>query len=393
MNDKNLFLLESYDYFLPEERIAQCPADKRDHSRLLFLDRQTGAYTDYSFENIVDLIPDNALIIANNSKVIPARIQGHRQSGSKIEMLFLEPAPLIEKKALIGKNAQHDTALRLARTEVLLKGAKRVKMGETLQFPEMNVTVLERHDFGKHIVEISYQNSLIPLLKKYGSLPLPPYIKREQGIQENDITRYQTVYAKENHIGSIAAPTAGLHFTPEIQQLLLDKGCSWEEITLHVGYGTFSPVRAEDIRDHAMHSEYVEISAQTASAVNRAKAENRPVIAVGTTSTRSLEGMAEAFIQAKKEAANTFFCYEDSERLDNTPFPAHGCFGYTNIFLYPGKQFHLVNGLLTNFHLPKSSLIMLVSAFAGYGHVMQAYKHAVTAKYRFFSYGDAMFIL
>lgn len=387
MTEKNLFLLESYDYFLPEERIAQCPADRRDNSRLLYLNRKTGEYTDYTFENIVDLIPENALIVANNSKVIPARIQGHRQSGSKIELLFLEPAPLIDKKA------QKKDGSCLARTEVLLKGAKRVKMGETLIFPEMEITVLERHDFGKHIVEAAYKNSLIPLLKKYGALPLPPYIKREHGVQENDVTRYQTVYAKENHIGSIAAPTAGLHFTPEIQQKLQAKGCTWEEVTLHVGYGTFSPVREEDIRNHAMHSEYVEISAETASAVNTAKAENRPIIAVGTTSTRSLEGMAEAFLQAKKETAAAFFCNEESELHDKTPFPAHGCFGYTNIFLYPGKEFSLVNGLITNFHLPKSSLIMLVSAFAGYEHIMQAYKHAVDTKYRFFSYGDAMFIL
>lgn len=386
MSDKNLFFLESYDYFLPEERIAQCPADKREHSRLLFLERKTGKYTDYTFADIVELIPENALIVANNSKVIPARIMGHRQSGSKIEMLFLEPAPLIDKKA------QKNDELCRARTEVLLKGARRVKIGETLQFPEMDVTVLERHGFGKHIVEVAYKNSLIPLLKKYGALPLPPYIKREQGIQENDINRYQTVYAKENHIGSIAAPTAGLHFTPEIQQQLCAKGCTWEELTLHVGYGTFSPVRTEDIRDHAMHSEYVEISAQTASAVNAAKAENRPIIAVGTTSTRSLEGMAAAFLQAKKETTNTFFCNDEQELQDNTVFPAHGCFGYTNIFLYPGKEFTLVSGLLTNFHLPQSSLIMLVSAFAGYEHVMQAYQHAVSAKYRFFSYGDAMFI-
>lgn len=389
MTEKNLFLLKSYDYFLPEERIAQCPADKRDHSRLLYLSRKTGDYTDYLFENIVDLIPANALIIANNSKVIPARILGHRQSGSRIEMLFLEPAPLIDKKA------QKNGDICLARTEVLLKGAKRVKMGETLIFPEMEVTVLERQDFGKHVVEVSYKNSLIPRLKKYGALPLPPYIKREHGVQENDIARYQTVYAKENHIGSIAAPTAGLHFTQEIQQKLQDKGCAWEEVTLHVGYGTFSPVREEDIRSHAMHSEYVEISAETAAAVNRAKKENRSVIAVGTTSTRSLEGMAEAFLQAKNNTANTistFFCNKEHELHANTPFPAHGCFGYTNIFIYPGKEFSIVDGLITNFHLPKSSLIMLVSAFAGYDHIMQAYKHAVDANYRFFSYGDAMFI-
>lgn len=386
MTAKNLFSLDSYDYFLPEDHIAQCPADKRDHSRLLYLNRETGSYADYLFENIVELIPHNALIVANNSKVIPARIQGHRQSGSKIELLFLEPAPLIDRKA------QKNGEMRIAKTEVLLKGAKRVKMGETLVFPEMEITVLERHDFGKHIVEVSYKNSLIPLLKKYGEVPLPPYIKREHGVQEDDITRYQTVYAKENHIGSIAAPTAGLHFTPEIQQKLRAKGCIWEELTLHVGYGTFSPVREDDIRNHAMHSEYVEISAETAAAINKAKAENRPIIAVGTTSTRSLEGMAEVFLQAKKEASNTFFCNDETDLRDNTPFPAHGCFGYTNIFLYPGKEFSIVNGLITNFHLPKSSLIMLVSAFAGYEHIMQAYKHAVDANYRFFSYGDAMFI-
>lgn len=386
MTEKNLFLLESYDYDLPEDRIAQCPADKRQNSRLLHLNKADGSCADLHFADIVSLIPDNALIIANNSKVIPARILGHRQTGSRIEMLFLEPAPLIDKKA-----ADCGTE-RKAVTEVLLKGAKRVKIGETLIFPEMRITVLERGEFGKHLVEAAYPNSLIPILKKYGSLPLPPYIKREHGINQDDFARYQTVYAKENHIGSIAAPTAGLHFTEEIQQKLQEKGCTWQEVTLHVGYGTFSPVRTDDIRSHAMHAEYVEISAETASAVNAAKSEQRPVIAVGTTSTRSLEGMAQAFAEAKTQPNPTFFCNNTDDLTGRSCLPEHGCFGHTNIFLYPGKTFRIVDGLITNFHLPKSSLIMLVSAFAGYDSIMNAYAHAVKEKYRFFSYGDAMFI-
>lgn len=387
MNNKNLFLLNSYDYVLPEERIAQCPAPERQNSRLLFLERKTGKYTDRTFKEIVQLLPESALIIANNSKVIPARLQGHRKSGSKIELLFLEPAPLIDRKA--QKDGEH----RIARTEVLLKGAKRVKQGETLDFPEMEITALEKRDFGKHIVNITYKDSLVPLLKKYGNLPLPPYIKRGHGSAQEDFTRYQTVYAKEKNIGSVAAPTAGLHFTEEIRQELLKKGCSWQELTLHVGYGTFSPVRTDDIRKHAMHSEYVEISAETAQAINTAKKEGRPIIAVGTTSTRSLEGMAQAFYEAKRGQNNAFFCNNSEELNENTFFPSHGCFGHTDIFLYPGKEFHIIDGLITNFHLPKSSLIMLVSAFAGYEHVMRAYRHAIEAEYRFFSYGDAMLIL
>lgn len=393
MSNKNLFLLDSYDYFLPEERIAQSPADKRQNSRLLYLDRKTGAYRDLHFADITELIPENALIVANNSKVIPARITGHRKTGSQLEMLFLEPAPLIDKKAEQNGNA------RLAVTEVLLKGAKRVKIGESLDFPEMTVTVLERHEFGKHIVQVRYAGSLIPLLKQYGSLPLPPYIKREHGVKEEDFARYQTVYAKEQNIGSIAAPTAGLHFTEELRQKLLDKGCEWQEVTLHVGYGTFSPVRADDIRNHAMHAEYVEISPQAAHAVNKAKQEKRPVIAVGTTGTRSLEGMAQAYANARAGKENTaFFCgceqdltVKNNETTENV-LPEHGCFGHTDIFIYPGKEFHVIDGLITNFHLPKSSLIMLVSAFAGYDEIMNAYAHAVQEKYRFFSYGDAMFI-
>ncbi len=386
MNEKNLFLLESYDYFLPESRIAQSPADKRQNSRLLHLDRQSGKCTDLHFADIVSLIPSDALILANNSKVIPARILGNRPTGSRIELLFLEPAPLIDKKA--AANGTMHSAV----TEVLLKGAKRVKINETLEFPEIAVTVLEKRDFGKHLIRAEYSGSLIPILKKHGSLPLPPYIKREHGVQEEDFARYQTVYAKENHIGSIAAPTAGLHFTKEIQKKLQKKGCTWQEVTLHVGYGTFSPVRSEDIREHAMHSEYVEISAETASAVNAAKAEKRPIIAVGTTSTRSAEGMAQAFALAKQQPHSAFFCNDDADLAQNTCLPEHGCFGHTDIFLYPGKQFRVVDGLITNFHLPKSSLIMLVSAFAGYDNTMKAYAHAVEREYRFFSYGDAMFI-
>lgn len=386
MTEKNLFLLDSYDYDLPENRIAQAPAMQRQDSRLLYLNKKTGQFYDYSFQDILQLMPDNALIIANNSKVIPARILGKRETGSQIELLFLEPAPLIDKKA------QKENAICIAQTEVLLKGSKRVKEGETLLFPELTVTIVEKREFGKHLVTIKYTDSLIPLLKKYGSLPLPPYIKRENGIQENDITRYQTIYAKEDNIGSIAAPTAGLHFTKEIQEKLLAKGCQWHELTLHVGYGTFSPVRSEDIRQHDMHSEYVEITEQTAKAIIHAKKNNQPIIAIGTTSTRSLEGMVQTFAQKKAHGECLFYCNNDSDLLKDTILPEHGCFGYTNIFIYPGKEFHVINGLVTNFHLPKSSLIMLVSAFAGYENIMNAYQHAVKNEYRFFSYGDAMFI-
>jgi len=428
-----IFQLNGYDYVLPEELIAQEPSQKREGSRLLIFDKKTNTLTDSFFTEIINELPKNALIIANNSRVVPARILGTRKTGSKVEMLLISPVALLEQNAKQKKHGQ-----KSATAQVLLKGSKRIKIGEELSFHSLTVKILDKQDFGKHSVELTWKNSLVTELETYGLLPLPPYIKRPNGPSNYDLDRYQTVYANATQSGSVAAPTAGLHFTKEIQKNLLEKGFLWEEVTLHVGYGTFSPVRSDDIREHDMHAEYVEISEKTSRAILKAKAENRPIITIGTTATRSLEGMAKAYSQFKKEGYSADFtlntesengiyikdkglnnkvlnnkelndktlkdkvpnvCLEKNcqntyteNTVQDTILPASGCFGYTNIFIYPGKKFNVVDGILTNFHLPKSSLLMLVCAFAGYENTMSAYRHAIAEKYRFFSYGDAMLI-
>lgn len=436
--------LDDYNYFLPEKLIAQAPSKTRESSKLLVFNKKTALIEHTNFEAILEKLPKNALIIANNSKVVPARILGHRQNfyannnkktmhsekltcinkieqgGAKLEMLIMTPVPLLEKNAFSEKEFNHimkdystflksfknnlictqnlqkeNTTLRdkkFAFAEVLLKGAKRVKKEEELIFHSLNVTVLEKQDFGKYIVAISWKDSLSEELEKYGSLPLPPYIKRPEGNFQNDKTRYQTIYAKNTQAGSVAAPTAGLHFTKKIQENLLKQGFLWEEVTLHVGYGTFSPVRTQNILEHRMHAEYVEISEKTAKAVLKAKKEGRPIIAVGTTATRSLEGMAEKFAQ---ETQNSITHTENivQNSFKNNILPETGCSGFTDIFIYPSKAFQVIDGLITNFHLPKSSLLMLVSAFAGYENIKKIYAKAIEEEYRFFSYGDAMLIL
>jgi len=354
------YLLSSYDYDLPEDRIAQEPADKRDGSRLLVLGRKHETLAPARFTDLADFLPDNALLVANNSRVIPARIFGEKPTGGRVEFLLLTPLPLI--------TVSEQGGWKTARVEGLLRASKSPKPGATVHFTDtFRLTALERGEFGRWQVELAWQGDLQSLFFGLGHLPLPPYIKRPD--READRDRYQTTYADRTKTGSVAAPTAGLHFTPEFRERMAVRGFQWAEVTLYVGYGTFSPVRCPDIRDHRMHAEYIEVPEETAEAVRRAKTEGRPVIAVGTTSARTLEGMYRA-------------CGEVSEFK-----------GETDIFIYPGYAFNIIDGILTNFHLPESSLIIMLSALAGRKTMLSAYKFALENGFRFFSYGDAMLVL
>lgn len=364
------FLLSGYTYELPEEQIAQFPPDQRGTSRLMVMERKGAAALEHaSFANLPSLLPPNALLVANNTRVLQARLLGVRSTGGKVEFLLLTPLPLVIERAVPDAAAGTATGVAAfsAEAEGLVRSGGSVRDGETLQFGAgISVTVLESGPFGRRRVRILWQNDLQKAFAATGHIPLPPYIKRPDG--EEDAGRYQTVFAREDKTGSVAAPTAGLHFTPEMRAELAAAGFEWAEVTLYVGYGTFSPVRCEDIRSHRMHREYIEVPEATAEAVARAKAQGRPVLAIGTTSARALEGTAELCGRVQ-------------------PYT-----GWTDIFLYPGRRFRVVDGLLTNFHLPESSLLMLVSALAGRERVLEAYAEAVAQGYRFFSYGDAMLI-
>ncbi|MGL1863476.1 MAG: tRNA preQ1(34) S-adenosylmethionine ribosyltransferase-isomerase QueA [Pseudodesulfovibrio sp.] len=353
------YLLESYNYELPEEQIAQSPADRRDGSRLLVVDRANDSLTPVPFTDLVDHLPENALLVANNSRVIPARIIGMKPTGGKCEFLLLTPLPLIEPIERDG--------WMTVQVEGLLKASKTPKPDATITFADnFRLVPKEAGPFGRWQVELQWQGDLTALFQEHGHLPLPPYIKRPDS--EEDKERYQTTYSDTSKTGSVAAPTAGLHFTPEYRQMLKDKGFDWAEVTLYVGYGTFSPVRCPDIRDHEMHSEYIEVPDATAQAIIKAKAEGRPIIAIGTTSARSLEGMFRECGEITK--------YQ----------------GETDIFISPGYKFNVIDGILTNFHLPESSLIIMISALAGRNCVLSAYMYALENGFRFFSYGDAMLI-
>lgn len=374
------FCLASYDFRLPREQIAQYPPDRRGNSRLMVLDRHpawvevspasgrqpSDADTprDARFCDLAHWLPPRALLVANNSRVLPARLLGTRASGGKVEFLLLTPLPLV-----LAASAPDAAAARgrCAEAEGLLRCGGRVRLGEELDFGAgIAVTPLERGPFGRYRVRLRWRGDLAAAFEAAGQLPLPPYIRRPP--EREDMERYQTTHAREDKTGSVAAPTAGLHFTPELRNSLEALGFGWTEITLYVGYGTFSPVRVRDIRQHRIHAEYAEVSEQAAADVARARAEGRPVVAIGTTSARVLEGVAALAGEVR-------------------PFA-----GWIDIFLYPGRPFRVTDALLTNFHLPQSSLVMLVSAFAGRRRVLAAYAAAVERGYRFFSYGDAMLI-
>ena len=340
--------MKTSDFFyeLPEELIAQTPAEPRDSSRLLIYDRKNKTITHKHFYDIVDYLHAGDVLVINNTKVLPVRLYGNKEkTNGKIESLLLK-------------------RIDLKTWQVILKPGRIAKPGSKFHFGDrLSATVKGIIDGGMRVVEFEYDGVFEDILNDIGEMPLPHYIKKQIKNKE----RYNTVYAEYN--GSAAAPTAGLHFTKELMQKLRDKGVIFTEVLLHVGLGTFRPVKAEDITEHKMHSEYYEISADAAEEINRAKREGRRVIAVGTTSVRVLETCADA----------------------DGMFKAG--FGETDIFIYPGYKFKAVDGLITNFHLPESTLIMLVSAFMGREEALEMYKTAVKEKYRFFSFGDSTFII
>ena len=347
MNKNNVDLLntKSYFYDLPEELIAQTPAEPRDSSRLLVCHKDSDLIEHKRFRDIIDYLHEGDVLVVNNTKVLPARLYGKKETGAGIEVLLLK-------------------RIDISTWECLAKPGKRLKKGTEIIFSdELKAVVLDNTEFGGKLINFIFDGVFEDIINKIGVMPLPPYIKE----QYKDKSRYQTVYNKIS--GSSAAPTAGLHFTKELMDNIREKGVTIVEVLLHVGLGTFRPVEAENILEHRMHSEYIELSEENAEILNKAKTDGRRIIAVGTTSIRVLESASNEngfLVPCKKE---------------------------TDIFIYPGYKFKVVDAVITNFHLPESTLIMLVSAFLGYDKTMKMYNLAVNEKYRFFSFGDAMLIL
>ena len=338
--------VKDFDYDLPEELIAQDPLEDRSSSRLMVLDKKTGEVSHHIFKEIIKYLRPGDCLVLNNTKVIPARLYGVKEGTmAKIEILLL-------------KRKQNDV------WETLVKPGKKAKPGTKIIFGDGILTgeVIDVVDDGNRLIQFSYDGIFEEILDKLGQMPLPPYITH----QLKDKNRYQTVYAKYD--GSAAAPTAGLHFTKELLNEVKEKGVDIAEVTLHVGLGTFRPVKVDNVLDHHMHSEFYMVSQEAADKINNAKKNGGRIISVGTTSTRTLESAAD-----------------ENGML-------HECSGWTDIFIYPGYKFEVIDCLITNFHLPQSTLVMLVSALAGREHILSAYKKAVEEKYRFFSFGDAMFI-
>ena len=342
------FYMKTHDFYydLPEELIAQTPLEKRDHSRLMVLDRETGKVSHRQFFNVLDYLRPGDCLVMNDSRVLPARLLGHRPTGGAVEVLLLRD---------LGNK----------RWECLCKPGRKMQVGNQVVFGdgELTASVVEVQETGNRVVEFHYEGIFLEVLERLGKMPLPPYIKAELEDQE----RYQTVYSRE--VGSAAAPTAGLHWTNDLLEQARQLGVRTAFVTLHVGLGTFRPVKAEDILEHHMHSELCMMSAETAAILNDTKAKGGRIICVGTTSCRTLESLV-----------NQDGSFEEKSK-------------WTEIFIYPGYEFKAMQGLITNFHLPESTLVMLVSAFAGRENVLSAYNQAVEEKYRFFSFGDAMLIL
>jgi S-adenosylmethionine:tRNA ribosyltransferase-isomerase len=346
--------VSDFDFHLPPELIAQQPPAQRGQSRMLVMNRATGQLVDSSFARLPDLLSPGDLLVLNDSRVLPARLYAHReQSTGRIEVLLTQPA---------GHN----------QWRVLVKPGKKVRVGDTLLFPApdgeilLRAQVLDRGDFGERLIHFEPVPNFFDILDRIGHMPLPPYIRHPDTALDRD--RYQTVFSRDP--GSVAAPTAGLHFTPEILAALAARGIETARITLHVGLGTFAPLRVENLTDIHLHREQYSISPEAAEAINSAARSARRIVAVGTTTVRTLEHCAQ--------------------QADGQPLQPHS--GETGIFISPGFKFRLVGALLTNFHLPQSSLLMLVSAFAGREPVLAAYQHAVQQRYNFFSYGDCMFL-
>lgn len=343
----SFYKTDDFDFELPDNLIAQVPLEDRTASKLMVLDSKEQTIMDKTFTDILDELEPNDALVMNNTRVLPARLYGTKvETGANLEVLLLN-------------NTEGD------KWETLMKPAKKAKIGTTISFGDgrLKAAVIEERDEGGRVLEFTYDGIFLEILESLGEMPLPPYITEKL----DEAERYQTVYAKEN--GSAAAPTAGLHFTKEILEKIEAKGVQLAFVTLHVGLGTFRPVNVDSLENHTMHSEFYQLSEETAELLNKTKAEGGRVIAVGTTSIRTLETVAQKF--DGKLAADS---------------------GWTDIFIKPGYTFKFVDAFLTNFHLPKSTLIMLVSAFASRDFVMEAYHHAVNEQYRFFSFGDAMFV-
>ena len=353
--------ISDFDYYLPEELIAQKPADRRECSRLLVVHRDTGKIEHRHFYDIIDYLKAGDCLVLNNSKVLPARLYGVKEkTGAKVEFLLI-------------KRIEGDT------WETMVRPGRKLKPGDIVVFsqePLLKATIKDFGTDGTRIVDFEYDGVFMERLEEIGSMPLPPYIERSSDSEDRD--RYQTVYCRDE--GSVAAPTAGLHFTEELLKKAEDKGVELVYVTLHVGIGTFRPVKCENIEDHTMHFEEYSISEESAEVINRAKREGRRIISVGTTSTRTVE--SAAYFDA------------DAQTADGKA----GCWqvrsgeGNTGIFIYPGYEFKIIESLITNFHLPKSTLLMLISALYDREKILAVYDEAVKQKYRFFSYGDAMFI-
>lgn len=359
------FRLSDYDYDLPKEKIAQAPCKNRSDARLLHLNRRSGSISHRRFKDITAVLKRDDLLVINNTRVIPARLSGRKETGGKVEVLIIDYAT--------GMKNLEETGF--FKCDCLIKASKNPKKGATLLLGDEGETKFEtcveaRVEAVKGFVsEIKFLNGdkFLSFLKRFGKIPLPPYIKRDElTFVKTDREDYQTVYASQE--GAVAAPTAGLHFTKTLMDDLEKKGIEFATITLHVGYGTFVPVRVDDIRDHQIHSEYFSLSGETADKINRARQQNRRIVAVGTTSVRTLEFLSDKHGRVTPKA------------------------GMCDLFIYPGYTFKCVDAMITNFHLPESTLLMLVSAFYTREKILDAYRKAIKNNYRFFSYGDAMLI-
>lgn len=345
-------LVSEFDYNLPEELIAQTPSEKRDECKMMVLNKATQKIENKHFYDIIDYLDKNCILVLNNTKVIPARLFGHKETGALIEIFLLK-----------------DKGNKL--WEALIKPSKRIKIGSVVKISEeLSVKALENKGEGKWLIELIYEGILYEILDRVGNIPLPPYIERKMTNDERknlDYERYQTVYAKNE--GSVAAPTAGLHFTQEILDKLAQKGVEIAYVNLTVGLGTFRPVKCDNVLEHKMDSEEFEISQETADKINNAKKQGKKLVAVGTTTVRTLETAFQQFGEIKE------------------------CKSASQLFIYPPYEFKVVDNLITNFHLPKSTLLMLVSALEGKDFIFEAYKEAIKEKYMFYSYGDCMFLM
>lgn len=336
---------DDFDYYLPEELIAQHPAEQRDHARLLVLDKESGETSDKYFYDIIDYLDPGDVLVMNDTRVIPARLFGHREGKEESIEVFLL------------------TNIEGKKWECLVRPGKKMRIGSKVIFSEeLSAEVIDIKEDGNRVIEFFYQGIFNEILDKLGNVPLPPYIKEEL----KEAEEYQTVYSKNP--GSVAAPTAGLHFTKELLEKIEAKGVKLAYLTLNVGLGTFRPVSVDDVTEHKMHSEFYEISQETADIINKAHANGNRVIATGTTSIRTLESVYQKYGLVKKDS------------------------GWTDIFIYPGFEFKVIDAIITNFHLPKSTLVMLIAAFSSKDIILNTYEYAVDQCYRFFSFGDAMYI-